>query len=81
MRGWPRVALGIGCMVAELFLPTFGTLGVGGIVAFAFGAVMLINTDVPGFGVPVGTVVALAGQRALPAGHVDHAAARDGGRW
>ncbi|AOZ07217.1 serine protease [Cupriavidus malaysiensis] len=58
--GLALVALGIGCMVAELFLPTFGTLGVGGIVAFAFGAVMLINTDVPGFGVPVGLVVALS---------------------
>jgi len=58
--GLALVALGIGCMVAELFLPTFGALGVGGIIAFAFGAVMLIDTDVPGFGVPAGLVVGLS---------------------
>ena len=63
--GLALIALGIGCMVAEFFLPTFGALGVGGIVAFAFGAVMLIDTDVPGFGVPLTVVAALAGVSAL----------------
>lgn len=63
--GLALIALGIGCMVAELFLPTFGALGVGGIVAFAFGAVMLIDTDVPGFGVPLPLIGALAGISAL----------------
>ncbi|MGT2492788.1 hypothetical protein ACU4GD_25525 [Cupriavidus basilensis] len=51
--GLGLIALGIGCMVAELYLPTFGALGVGGIIAFIFGAVMLIDTDVPGFGIPL----------------------------
>jgi len=63
--GLALIALGIGCMVAELFLPTFGALGVGGIVAFAFGAVMLIDTDVPGFGVPVGLIAGLSTLTAL----------------
>ncbi|SOY48463.1 NfeD family protein [Cupriavidus taiwanensis] len=63
--GLALVALGIGCMVAELFLPTFGALGVGGIVAFAFGAVMLIDTDVPGFGVPLPMVAALSALSAV----------------
>ncbi|CAG2148498.1 NfeD family protein [Cupriavidus numazuensis] len=63
--GLALIALGIGCMVAELFLPSFGTLGVGGIVAFAFGAVMLIDTDVPGFGVPIGLIAALSAVSAL----------------
>ncbi|KWR78633.1 NfeD family protein [Cupriavidus sp. IDO] len=58
--GLALIALGIGCMVAELFLPTFGTLGVGGIIAFAFGAVMLIDTDVPGFGIPLSLIASLA---------------------
>ncbi|CAG2148244.1 hypothetical protein LMG31506_03774 [Cupriavidus yeoncheonensis] len=63
--GLALVALGIGCMVAELFLPTFGALGVGGIVAFAFGAVMLFDTDVPGFGVPLPMVAALSAISAI----------------
>jgi len=63
--GLALVALGIGCMVAELFLPTFGALGVGGIIAFAFGAVMLIETDVPGFGVPLPMVAAMSALSAI----------------
>lgn len=63
--GLALVALGIGCMVAELFLPTFGALGVGGIIAFAFGAVMLIDTDVPGFGVPLPMVAMLSAMSAI----------------
>ncbi|WP_432257799.1 NfeD family protein [Cupriavidus sp. TMH.W2] len=63
--GLALVALGIGCMVAELFLPTFGALGVGGIIAFAFGAVMLIDTDVPGFGVPLPMVAAMSALSAI----------------
>ncbi|WP_371747466.1 nodulation protein NfeD [Caballeronia sp. Sq4a] len=58
--GLGLLMLGIGCLVAEAFLPTFGTLGIGGIVAFAIGALMLVDTDVPGFGVPPGLVAALA---------------------
>lgn len=58
--GLALVALGIGCMVAEMFLPTLGVLGVGGAVAFAIGAVMLIDTDVPGFGIPLTVIAVLA---------------------
>lgn len=57
--GLALIALGIGCMVAEAFLPSFGVLGLGGIVAFALGAVMLIDTDVPGLGVPAWMIATL----------------------
>lgn len=63
--GLALIAFGVGCMVAEVFLPTFGAVGVGGIIAFAFGAVMLIDTDVPGFGVPLSLIAALSGISAL----------------
>lgn len=63
--GLGLIALGIGCMVAELYLPTFGALGVGGIIAFIFGAVMLIDTDVPGFGIPLWLIGSLALASAL----------------
>jgi membrane-bound serine protease (ClpP class) len=63
--GLALVLLGIGFIVAETFLPAYGSLGVGGIVAFAIGAVMLIDTDVPGFGVPYWLIAALAAVTAL----------------
>jgi len=51
--GLGLILLGVAFLVAEAFLPTFGVLGVGGIVAFAIGAVLLIDNDAPGFGVPL----------------------------
>jgi membrane-bound serine protease (ClpP class) len=52
--------LGLGFLVAEVFFPSYGSLGVGGIIAFVIGAVMLIDTDVPGFGVPYWLIGSLA---------------------
>ena len=54
------ILLGLSFMVAEVFFPAFGSLGAGGIIAFAIGAIMLIDTDVPGFGVPIALIVGLA---------------------
>ncbi|MDY6943000.1 MAG: nodulation protein NfeD [Pseudomonadota bacterium] len=45
------ILLGILLMVAEAVVPSFGALGIGGAVAFIIGSVMLIQTDVPGFGI------------------------------
>ena len=58
--GLALIALGLGCMAAEAFLPTFGALGVGGIIAFVLGAIMLIDTQTPGFGVPLPLIIGLA---------------------
>jgi membrane-bound serine protease (ClpP class) len=49
--GLGLIALGIAMMVAEMMVPSFGTLGIGGVVAFVTGSVMLIDTEAPGFGV------------------------------
>jgi membrane-bound serine protease (ClpP class) len=57
--GLGLVFLGIAFLIAEAFLPTFGTLGFGGIVAFAIGGLMLIDTDVPGYGIPFPLIAAL----------------------
>jgi membrane-bound serine protease (ClpP class) len=57
--GLALVLFGLMLMVAEAFLPSFGIVGLGGIVAFVAGALMLIDTDMPGFGIPpvlVGTL-------------------------
>ena len=58
--GLALMLLGLACMVAEAFLPSFGALGIGGIIMFVIGGVMLIDTDLPGFGIPLGLIVALA---------------------
>ncbi|CAJ8094261.1 nodulation efficiency protein D [Burkholderia pseudomallei] len=63
--GLALVLLGIAFLIAETFLPTFGALGVGGIVAFAIGALMLIDTDVPGYGVPWPVIASLAAAGAI----------------
>ncbi|MFC0696701.1 NfeD family protein [Paraburkholderia humisilvae] len=51
--GLGLIFLGLAFLIAEAFLPTFGSLGFGGVVAFAIGALMLMDTDVPGFGIPL----------------------------
>lgn len=52
LAGLALILLGIGFMVAEIFLPAYGSLGVGGVIAFAIGSVILIDTDVPEFEIP-----------------------------
>jgi membrane-bound serine protease (ClpP class) len=47
--GFALLLLGLAFMVAEAFTPTFGVLGVGGLIAFVIGATMLVDTDVPAF--------------------------------
>jgi membrane-bound serine protease (ClpP class) len=58
--GLGLILLGVGFLVAEAFVPSYGALGLGGIVAFAIGAVLLIDSEVPGFGVPVSLIAGLA---------------------
>jgi membrane-bound serine protease (ClpP class) len=58
--GLGLVLLGLALMIAEAFLPSFGVLGIGGIVAFVLGATLLIDTEVPGFGIPLPVIVATA---------------------
>ena len=51
--GLALILLGIAFMVAEGFLPAFGSLGIGGLIAFVIGSVILIDdTALPGFEIP-----------------------------
>jgi membrane-bound serine protease (ClpP class) len=54
------ILLGIAFMIAEAFLPSFGVIGFGGVVAFVVGAVILMDTDVPGFGIPLTLIIGMA---------------------
>ena len=63
--GLALILLGIAFFVAEAFVPSYGALGLGGIAAFVFGALLLIDSELPGFGVPVPFVATLAALFAL----------------
>jgi len=46
-------------MVAEAFLPAYGSLGIGGVIAFVLGSIMLIeDTSLPGFEIPLALIAA-----------------------
>ena len=79
--GLALMALGVGLIIAESFSPSFGVLGIGGVVAFVVGSIILFDTGVPGFEVPLrliggvglaaallmlGLVVVLARSRSRP---------------
>ncbi|MCY1283769.1 hypothetical protein D9M68_367080 [compost metagenome] len=63
--GIALILLGMALMAAEAFMPSFGVLGIGGVAAFVVGAVILIDTEVPGFGIPLVVIVGLALASAL----------------
>ncbi|WP_271407726.1 NfeD family protein [Pseudomonas sp. Q1-7] len=63
--GIALILLGILFMAAEAFMPSFGIIGFGGIAAFVVGAVILIDTEVPGYGIPVALIVTVALSSAL----------------
>ena len=63
--GLALLLLGIGLMVAEALAPSFGILGIGGIIAFSIGGLMLFDTDMEAFQVGIPTIAATATISAL----------------
>ena len=63
--GLGLIILGLAFMIAEVFMPSFGALGIGGVIAFIFGSVMLVDTGTPGYAVPWFLVVPIAIASAL----------------
>ena len=58
--GLALIIVGLALMTAEVFAPSFGALGLGGIAAFVFGAIMMFDSDIPGFGISIKFVVTIA---------------------
>jgi membrane-bound serine protease (ClpP class) len=58
--GVALVGLGAALMIAEVFVPSFGALGIGGIIAFIVGGLMLFDADEPVIGIGWPFVVGLA---------------------
>ncbi|KQZ55512.1 hypothetical protein ASD53_14600 [Lysobacter sp. Root559] len=63
--GVALIVLGVGLMAAEFALPSFGSLGIGGLVALVAGSLILFDTDVPGFGLSGRLILGIAVASAL----------------
>ena len=58
--GLALMALGIGLILTEAIAPSVGAIGVGGLIAFVIGSIMLFNTGVPGYAVNLGVIGGIA---------------------
>lgn len=63
--GLALIILGVVLILAEFLVPSFGALGIGGIAAFVFGALILFDTEVPGFEVARSLIGGIAFTSAL----------------
>ncbi len=63
--GFALIALGVILMIAETLAPSFGVLGIGGIISLVIGSIILIDTDAPGFVVSRPLIAAIALMGAL----------------
>jgi membrane-bound serine protease (ClpP class) len=55
--GVALILIGVALIVAELFLPSFGVIGIGGVAAFVIGSIILMDTDIEGYGVSMPLVI------------------------
>lgn len=63
--GMALILLGVALMVAEAFQPSFGILGIGGVLAFVLGSIILMDTQAPGFGIDIAVILGFAAVNAL----------------
>lgn len=57
--GLALMVLGFALIAVELFMPSFGVLGIGGVLAVVFGSIILMDTGVPGFALHMGVVAGM----------------------
>jgi membrane-bound serine protease (ClpP class) len=58
--GLGLILLGIGFMIGEMFMPSFGMLGIGGVVSFVFGSIILFDADGGGLAISIPLIVAVS---------------------
>ncbi|SDY72980.1 nodulation protein NfeD [Nitrosomonas sp. Nm58] len=58
--GLALIFLGIVFMLAEMLVPSFGALGIGGMIAFVMGSIMLLDMDIPGYGISIPLIATVA---------------------
>jgi membrane-bound serine protease (ClpP class) len=54
------IVLGLLFMIGEAIMPSFGVLGIGGVIAFVIGSILLYDREVPGFAVAVPLIASIA---------------------
>ena len=59
LAGAMLILLGLALLTAEAYAPSFGVLGIGGVVALAFGMTLLIDATLPDFAVAKPVIVAI----------------------
>ena len=74
--GLALMLLGFALIAVELFVPSFGILGIGGVAAVVFGSIILMDTEVPGMAVNPGLVAAMGLASALAFFAIIYLAAR-----
>jgi membrane-bound serine protease (ClpP class) len=63
--GVALIVVGVILMATEFHVPSFGALGIGGLVALIVGSLILFDADVPGFGVPGQLILGVGAASAL----------------
>ena len=59
--GLALIVVGLAFIVAEAFVPSFGSLGIGGTIAIVIGSVILIDPEAaPGYSIPLAFIATLA---------------------
>ncbi|MGP1274472.1 MAG: NfeD family protein [Caulobacterales bacterium] len=58
--GAALIVLGLGLLIAEVFVASYGLLALGGVVAFGIGALMLVDTDIEGLRIDWPMVLAMS---------------------
>jgi membrane-bound serine protease (ClpP class) len=74
--GLALVVVGTAMIIAEFFFPTYGSLGIGGVIAFVVGSLILFDTDVPGMSVGRPLIAAIATVGALMVAFIVYMATR-----
>ena len=58
--GLGLIVLGVILLIAEVFAPSFGALGIGGVIALVSGSVILMDTDIPGYQISRSLILSVA---------------------
>lgn len=63
--GLALMLLGFALIAVELFVPSLGILGIGGVIAVVVGSIILMDSDVPGMSINTGLIAAMGLASAL----------------
>ncbi len=63
--GISLMIIGIIFIIAEAFVPSFGALGLGGMIAFIIGSIFLMDTSLKAFQIPWGLIITMGVMNAL----------------